>query len=71
MIDGGKVLSDVTLEYIRILARKMLRTCDRLMLPFAGPVRIQIVNKAAFKDRLDQVAQRMVDHPVAEWGCRN
>ncbi len=58
----------VALENVRKAARVLLRPVERPVGALADPVGVGIGDEAALEERLDDVAQRVVDDPVAERG---
>ena len=52
--------------YVGILAGEFLGAVERGVRAFANAAGIRVVNEAALEDRLDDVAQCVVDHAIAE-----
>ena len=68
MIDAGKELADVALQHIGGVPRQLLRAIQGAMRALADAVGIRICDKCAFEDGLNEVTERVMNHPVAE-GC--
>ncbi len=71
VVDAGKELAHIALQDIGVAAGKLLGAVQGAVGAFADPVGVRISDEAALEDRLDQVAQGVVDDPVAERGGRD
>ena len=67
MINRRKELDDVALQDVAIFTRELLGAVERGVRPFAAAIGVGIENKCAFKDRLDDVAERVMHDAVAKW----
>ncbi len=56
----------IQFQHIRILPRKLLCAIHRRVRAFADAARIRVENKSSFKQRLDDLTQRMMHHAVAK-----
>jgi len=56
------------LQNVTIAARKLLGAINGLVCAFAHPIGVTVEDKTALEERLYQVADGMVHHPVAEGG---
>ena len=66
MVDGREKLADITLQHVRVAPGKFLRAIDCAVGALANPVGIAVMDEAPLPDRLDHLAQGMVDHPVSK-----
>ena len=69
MVNGGKVFDDVSVETVAVATYPSVTLIQRPMSPSSHPAGVTGVDKARFPDRLNDVAQSVVHHSVAEW-CR-
>ena len=58
--------TDMPVQHIAIAARKTLAAVQRPVAAFSHSIGIGMGYEAALEERLDEIAQRVVDHPVAE-----
>src|SRR5262245_31482058 len=65
MVDRWKILADVTLEHVAEAPRELLAAADRGMGPLSGSTGVGIKDERPLEDRLQDVAQRVMDDPVA------
>jgi hypothetical protein len=70
-IEAGEELPDVTLQEVPVAAGKTLGTVQGAVGALANPVGIGVWDEQPLEDRLDQIAQSMVHHPIAEGGGRD
>ena len=63
---AGKNWTHVALQHIAEAAGELLAAVQGAVGALAHPVGIAVVDEAALEDRLDDVAQGMVHHPVAK-----
>ncbi len=71
MIDAREKLPHVAGQHVTVLAGERLAAIQRPMRALADPVGVAVSDEAALESRLDDVAQRMMHHPVAERRSRN
>jgi hypothetical protein len=61
-------MDEVALEHVAKATGEVLAAVEGAMGAFAHPAGIGVVNEAALEDRLDDVDQGVVHHPVAKRG---
>ena len=71
MVDGGKELLDIALQHIAMAAGEVLAAVQRPMGAFAHAVGVGVVDEAALEERLHNIAERMVHHPITKGRGRN
>lgn len=59
---------DVQPQNVTVLSGKGLQLIDSTMGAFADPVGVTVRVEPGFKQRLNDVAQGVVDDPISEWG---
>src|SRR5512135_1179759 len=65
MIDAGKELADVALENVAVASQIMLEPVHSRMGALAPAAGIGVLDESALEERLDDIAQGVMDHPVA------
>ncbi len=71
MIQAWEKMLDIALEHVGVAPGKLGAAVQGGVGAFANPAGVRIVNEAPFPQRLDHLAQGMVDNPVAERRRRN
>lgn len=66
VVDAREELPDVALQYVRIAAGESLHPVERPVRPLSHTVRIGVCNERALEYGLYEVAEGVVDYPVAE-----
>ena len=66
MIQRGEVLDDIHAQHVAIAPGELLQPVDGPVRAFADPVGVAVGDEARLEQRLDDVAQRMVHHPIAK-----
>jgi hypothetical protein len=68
VIDGGEMTHDVQAQYVAEVPGEGLQPIDRSVGAFTEPVGVAVGNEAALEPGFDDVAQGVVDDPVAKRG---
>lgn len=63
-----KKLTHVALEHVAVTACELLAAVQRTVGALTYPVGIGIDNEGSLEDRLNDVAEGVMDNPVTEWG---
>ena len=66
MIDAGEKLPQVALQHRGVAARQLLHTLQGAVRALAEASGVGVSDEGTLEDRLDEVAQGMVHHAVAE-----
>ncbi len=69
MVNTRKELTDIELQNIRVTAGKRLTTVDSPMRAFANTIGIGVRNKTKLENRLYDITQCMMNHPISERSC--
>ena len=68
VVYGWKELADIALQLVRELSRELLRTVQGAVSTLADAVGVAVEDETSFKERFDQVTERMMDDTITE-GC--
>ncbi len=67
MVDTRKILLDVALQNVTMRSCQANESSERPVRAVALAIRVRVVDEGSLKDRLNYIANGVVDDPVTEW----